>query len=133
MRTCTYLNCQERHFAQGYCSKHYRQYRRTGSPHRTFCETLNERLDKYHVKAPNGCWEWIGGKTHGYGMVRSSPTTTVQAHRASYERHIGPIPEGLHVDHLCANRACINPAHLEPVTMQENIKRGGQPHMAVAA
>jgi hypothetical protein len=46
------------------------------------------------------------------------------AHRRSYERDVGPIPEGLQIDHLCAERACINPDHLQPVTARENIRRG---------
>jgi hypothetical protein len=48
-----------------------------------------------------------------------------------YERHIGPIPEGLQLDHLCRNRACINPAHLEPVTNLENLRRGELPKLTV--
>lgn len=72
------------------------------------------------------CWIWALSLTPGgYGMERvpgSGPK--VYAHRASYERHHGEIPEGLQIDHLCRERACINPDHLEPVTQQENVRRG---------
>ena len=51
----------------------------------------------------------------------------VMAHRAAYEVRIGPIPDGMVIDHLCRNRACINPAHMEPVTNRENVLRGTGP------
>jgi hypothetical protein len=47
----------------------------------------------------------------------------MMAHRASYEFHVGAIPDGLQIDHLCLNKACVNPAHMEPVTSQENTRR----------
>lgn len=71
------------------------------------------------------CWEWTASLGFGYGRYYSSvQKKTVRAHRASYEMLVGPIPEGLTIDHLCRNRACVNPDHLEPVTSQVNILRG---------
>lgn len=69
------------------------------------------------------CWEWLGSRTRGYGMATVNGKQTL-AHRAAYEAFIGPIPDGLVLDHLCGNRGCINPEHLEPVTHQVNIQRG---------
>lgn len=78
----------------------------------------------------SGCIEWIAGLyRNGYGHFHTTQTPTekardVYAHRWSYEHHVGPIPEGLSIDHLCRNRRCINPEHLEPVTHRENTLRG---------
>lgn len=76
------------------------------------------------VALPSGCWEWKAGKTEkGYGRFWNNGRL-VKAHRFSYELLIGPIPTGLTLDHLCRNRACVNPHHLEPLLMRENILRG---------
>lgn len=70
-----------------------------------------------------GCWVWTGGKTKdGYGRVRICDRNFV-SHRVSYEWANGAIPEGLELDHLCRNKACVNPEHLEPVTRVENQRR----------
>ena len=78
------------------------------------------------VMRTDGCWHWIGHLRSGYGrlMVNGS---FISAHRMSYEHFVGPIPDGLEIDHLCRNRSCVNPDHLEPVTRTENIRRGTSP------
>ena len=70
------------------------------------------------------CWEWVAARTSsGYGNFNWLGKNKV-AHRVSYELIKGDIPEGLDLDHLCRNRSCVNPEHLEPVTRRENLLRG---------
>jgi hypothetical protein len=76
---------------------------------------------------PDACWEWQGSMTPaGYGRL-GVEWETIQAHRYIYERLVGPIPEGLTIDHLCKNTRCVNPRHLEPVTAGVNTLRGDGP------
>ena len=71
------------------------------------------------------CWIWLWGMdSHtGYGQYYGGGRST-HAHRWMYEKMVGPIPAGLHIDHLCRVRECCNPAHMEPVTNGENQRRG---------
>jgi hypothetical protein len=80
----------------------------------------------HHIRFhPYGCWEWIGTiDTKGYGVASVSKSKNVRAHRLIYEAFRGPISDGLDLDHLCRNRSCVNPHHLEPVTRKENVYRG---------
>lgn len=75
------------------------------------------------VERGDGCWLWSGRLDRGYGRFYVSHHRTVRAHRFAYESLIGLIPSGLDLDHLCRNRRCVNPAHLEPVTRRENLMR----------
>lgn len=86
--------------------------------------TLEERFFAM-VEKTDDCWLWTGFRRPkgGYGAFRATADKTYAAHRWSYEFLVGPIPDGLTIDHLCRNPPCVNPAHLEPVTIQENIAR----------
>lgn len=78
----------------------------------------------YYVLQDGGCWEWLRAKdAYGYGVL-STGSKRVLAHRYSFTLFRGPIPEGLVIDHLCRNPSCVNPSHMEAVTLQENTRRG---------
>src|SRR5208282_1570897 len=82
------------------------------------CPHCGSRLGKKYIVelveriTETGCWIWMGSLHKGYGP-----------HRESYELAKGNIPAGLQLDHLCRQKTCVNPAHLEPVTCRENIRR----------
>ena len=76
------------------------------------------------VDRTDDCWNWTAsGNGKGYGSFKVAGRV-VKAHRFAYELLVGPVPEGLQIDHLCRNRACVNPEHLEPVTSKINTLRG---------
>lgn len=91
-------------------------------------KTLRERFDaKWIVWPPTGCWLWMGtGTPTGYGQIGagSRGAGMIYAHRAAYELYVGPIPDGMEIDHLCRVRRCVNPSHIEPVLHRDNLLRG---------
>ena len=80
-------------------------------------------LGKIEVNDVTGCWSWQGATSRGYAQLVESGKVR-SAHRLSFEHYNHDIPSNLQVDHLCRNRACVNPDHLELVTAQQNIRRG---------
>lgn len=87
----------------------------------------NDQFDRFIAKVDytsGACWVWTAAQCpNGYGRFGASGGTHLP-HRLSYEHFVGQIPDGLQIDHLCRNRACVNPTHMEPVTAKENTRRG---------
>lgn len=129
-RTCSIEGCERPRWARGWCAAHYRRWRLRGDPGGlirgiTAEERIWPRVDKagpipVYASHLGNCWLWTGARDKlGYGRL-----TRTLAHRLVYELMIGPIPEGLELDHLCRNPSCVRPEHLEPVTHRENLLRG---------
>lgn len=130
---CEVEDCGDAPKTLGLCNKHYKRALRhgetTGPRHRRFWAQVNRHGE-------DECWEWTGRRqSNGYGNFGMNGTRLV--HRIAYQWLVGPIPDGLVLDHLChtrdpecadndqcSHRRCCNPAHLEPVTRRENIARG---------
>lgn len=89
----------------------------------SYKDEVVERLLRNFTIDQAGCWVYSGYTTNGYKKIRVGDRK-LAAHRVAYEVLVGPIPVGLVIDHLCRNRACINPGHLRPVTQRENILAG---------
>lgn len=126
MSQCIRDGCDRQRRAGGLCGRHYQRWQRTGEGPMLRRKTPGERFwDK--VDASGDCWIWMADRVNGYGRFHVDGTTRVVAHRWSYEALVGEVPAGLQLDHLCRNRSCVNPDHLEPVTDVENQRRGSSP------
>ena len=129
---CTVEDCEAPICARGWCRRHYRMWQRHGDAlheEPTYDERMWSKIALGGVHDRRGlglgaCWEWTGVvTTSGYGQFTIGHGKMRVAHRAVYERLIGPVPDGLVLDHLCVNRSCVNPAHMEPVTQSVNVSR----------
>ncbi len=138
--TCSVENCGRKVHARTWCHMHYCRVKRRGSlfvdvppqvkgdPESRFWAKVNkdgpDPSEDTLAARLGPCWLWSGALGgDGYGRFSVS-RRTLGAHRFAYELLVGPIPEGLTIDHLCRVPRCVNPAHLEAVTVGENVLRG---------
>lgn len=128
-RICVESECGRTHYGRGWCRTHYHQWYRHGGPaprsqgDKSVAERFWEKVD-----ADGDCWVWIGvinrkAPSDGYGVAWDGQKT-VGAHRLAWRLLVGEPPLGLDLDHLCRNRSCVNPDHLQPVTHLVNVRRG---------
>lgn len=133
---CSVDGCDRPHFGRGWCELHYDRWRAQGDPMASLADlTPAERFWPKVDRSggPNACWPWLKATDDdGYGAFSIGPQSVI-AHRFAYEDLVGPIPDGLTIDHLCRFTGCQNPVHMEPVTFAENARRAIAARMAEAA
>lgn len=125
---CSVEGCTSKHYSRHLCRIHYVRNKRYGDPLGSAPRRMpTPDWDRFWAKVvkTDGCWGWTAATTSdGRGRFNlRNPARTRYAYGIAYEWLVGPVPEGLELDHLCRNPNCVNPAHLEPVTHQENLRR----------
>lgn len=129
VRECSIDGCDRstRGGARGWCKLHYYRWNRNGDPLATKRPELDLSIDERFwsrlMESESGCWEWqeyVDEK--GYGRFWDG-ARTIRAHQYAFAALVGDVPDGLELDHLCKNRRCANPYHLDPVTHEVNMAR----------
>ena len=137
MRTCDQPGCDRRHYGHGLCKTHWKRQANQRPCQHPGCVSTSWGADLCRAHAAEQrhlwslieitgcCWLWSGTTWNGYGRLKHRGQRRL-AHRLVYELLVGPIPDGLSLDHLCAIKTCVNPDHLQPVTLPENAVRAHQ-------
>lgn len=134
--TCSITDCDNKAVLRSWCQTHYQRWRKYGDPLRSLAlvrrtsprgSSWETRFwDKVYPCPVTGCWLW-GGATNesrgGYGLFKM-PAKLEYVHRISYREAYGEIPDGMCIDHQCRMTCCVNPEHLEAITLAENTRRG---------
>ena len=124
---CSFPPCGNAAKSRDLCSGHYQQERKGQSLRPLGVRVILSAEERFwpKVRKADGCWQWIGARGgHTYGNFWDG-TRTTRAHTFAFETVTGQkVPAGMHLDHLCRNHLCVNPAHLEVVTPLENTQRG---------
>lgn len=123
--TCSIEGCATPARARGWCRMHYQRWHRFGITDKKLGPGEERFWEK--VQKLDKCWWWTGALSFGYGTI-SVDGVRRPAHRYSYELANGPIPEGMDIDHICHNPACVRPEHLRVATRKQNAenRRGAQ-------
>lgn len=129
-RTCIAPHCERPVRCKDRCARCYQRARKSGEipaawispPHySSFEERFWCKVDQ--ETTPEGCWTWTAYRSpDGYGRFGIYTGRNAVAHRVSYELEVGPIPDGMNIDHKCHNRACVRPDHLRAVTQKQNVE-----------
>jgi hypothetical protein len=124
---CTVAHCDKNARSKGLCNKHYTRRIRGGDPYVPTVKEMTYEQRLFSALDVGDCWQWtrpVGDG--GYGRIWDG-RQTIAAHRAVWRVLVGSIPDGLELDHLCRNRRCCNPDHLQPVTAKVNVHRSESP------
>jgi len=117
-----------------YCGIEFKSY---SSQNRAYCNkqcsdkskenSIDDILNRLDIIWPTACWEWIGGRSYGYGRCSFQGIDGITVHKLVYEYYKGPIPKGLEPHHRCKNKVCANPDHMEILTRKEHLLRHSSP------
>lgn len=128
MRICDFPDCGRNAWARGLCNGHWQQQNK-GQDLKPLTKRSLDPVARFwsQVRKSSGCWEWAGAPNKGgYGMICVN-RTRFYAHRYSYTLSVGPIPDGMYIDHKCHNRICVNPEHLQVVDPMGNVENYAAP------
>jgi hypothetical protein len=120
MKTCKMDDCPKPKFARGWCATHYHRWRKYGNPTTTLWDPRFRFKER--TASDGDCLVWTNPVMDGEYPRFRVDGRQVLAHRYSYEIHVGPIPDGMFIDHRCHNRKCVKPEHLRLATNKQNLE-----------